>query len=232
VEPQLGSVSSEARIRFKLDCLFKQAELLQSEWDGRLARQAQSLYICATLLAAVIGATATAIGVALSIKADVFNNAIAIELISLPLIFFPWLTTPLAAMFFDDELLMGITEHYLHGKLAVEIRKLLSEKGSAVTNLFDHTLIARFEYRRQLPDCKMSQPRVAAYTRLILFLVPFLIALLAFIVFAYYAFADHSTRKLVFFGVAFTGLASDCWLIYLFFEMKINAGKLWKRIEK
>lgn len=152
-----------------LECLLKEADLLQSEMDKRLERHHQSFYLCMLVVAAAIGGYATSLG-------DFQKENRFLLVLS----FFPCLTTPLAAMFFDDELLRAVTDLYTHNHLAPRIRELLRSVGYCdAQNAFDSTLTSRFAYMRRLRNERQLRVRLrvrAGTIRRFLFAIPFIVA--------------------------------------------------------
>ena len=166
-------MNPEVKLRTQLDCLFKELELLQSEMDKRLDRHAQSFYFLVLLLAAVI----TGIGAILGSTTQPIRS---IEFICVSLLFLPWLTTPLAAIFFDDEILRATTDCYVYEKLAPRIRNLAGEP--QYSPLLRQTLRDRFEFLRT-ELCRVNHnPRLAADTRRSLFVIPFVAAFLGILI--------------------------------------------------
>ena len=147
----------------ELNCFLEEANLLQSETDKRLERHQYSFYSCITLLAGVIGGGATVVGG----KADLFGPGM-VAIASLK-----YLTTPLAAMFFDDELLPAVTDLHIRCHIVPNIQRLVATSAQPRPTVFEDTLSARFKFLRDNRRLfGVWRPRIAANTRRILFAVP------------------------------------------------------------
>lgn len=216
----------EAVVRLKLDVLLKQADLFQSEMDKRLERHAQSFYFCTLLLAGVVTGAAT------------LREKASIDVLLSILVFLPFLTTPLAAMFFDDELLRGVSDYHFHHHVVPEIRSLLADTGSTGKDIMNGTLTARFAFMREAliteHHVRVGGPRWAANSRRFIFVVPFLFAAAALV----FAITDVSGRqgqahvndltKLV----SIFGGGVDACLLFVTVQMWRPAAAIWKAITR
>jgi len=155
-------MTNDSRVRLTLDILLKEMDVFQSEMDKRLDRHAQSFYFCTLLLAGVITGVAT-----------FASTRASVDFALLTFICLPFVTTPLAAMFFDDELLRGVTDYHFHQRIAPEIKSLLGDP-EVSQSLVRCTLTSRFDYMKN--ELGMHRSRVAANTRRFIFIVPFLAA--------------------------------------------------------
>jgi len=222
-DPEAKGLDAEAKVRLVLDCYLTEAEALQSEMDKRLERHAHSFYFFVTLLAAVI-----------AVLANAFRPGASLGPILVALAFLPWLTTPLAALFFDDELLRALTDCHIHQNLAPNIRDLLLGAGCDARQVFHSTFISRFKFLRE--ELKISSPRIAAKLRPLLFFVPFIAAFTAlFLLAASLAMgapALPGIRPKWGFAIVTLGWLSDLCLVFMLIKMRRNSARLWKRIEK
>ncbi len=209
----------EFGLRLKLAVLLKEADMFQSEMDKRLDRHAQSFNFCILLLAGVITGIAT-----------FADKDIAADFLFVMLVFLPFLTTPLAAMFFDDELLRGVSDFRFHQEVVPEIRSVVASAGFTSDDLFRCTLTSRFGYMRR--DLNIQRSRLAATARRFIFLVPFVLAFLSLIgalsgfngYFSYHPI--RAVTKYICIIVALT----DCLLLWLTMNMWSSAQSIWQRV--
>jgi TRAP-type C4-dicarboxylate transport system permease small subunit len=159
----------------ELDCYIKELELLQSEMDQRLARQANSFYISATIIAAVIAGIAIILA-----KPENSSSPLAINQpwIYVVLLVFPCLIMPLAGLFFDDDMVRGVTVLHIHDRIIPGIRSCLKKLQGKEPPVFYGTISDRFRFLKRL---RIPCPRMASHVRRFLFALPFFVAVLSFV---------------------------------------------------
>lgn len=210
----MSDINPESRL--ELEWLRTELSLLQSEMDKRLERHGYSFYISVTLIAGVI------VGVATALSSS--SRSVPPETILAALVFLPWLTMPLAGMFFDDEMLRGVTEIHIHTEVAPRIRELLTLAGCDPAKVFRGTIHGRYILLNQM---QIKRPRAAASLRRLLFLIPF-IAALGSLVSLLCFYGSHLPGD--YWIAVLPGFAGDLLLAFWLRVTWMNAARLWNKI--
>jgi hypothetical protein len=182
-----GLVDASAR-DLVLRTYFDELRLLQSEMDKRFERQANAFNLFVLVLGALLSGTLVFAGnvAAKGVSPDIYVVLPAV------FVFLPWLTTPLAAMYFNDELMIGMTARYVSNDLAPLIDAARSACFTGPAPSFARGTLGGRLQRLQEPlnsagTLKLKDPRRAVKVRAFLFALPFIIAAVALLVAVEYA---------------------------------------------